>query len=195
MKNIIITVLAAVIIQVSTCGNQKSYSSSRGDGGYTMVLDLYRQYKEKHNDIEQLEDNYKHLLSEKSGVLKDWNQYNQFSKSYWKQVDSYINGFDSTDQKELRAFFKNKEHKYEVTTAKLSAQKLKIGERIVDLNQKMDFLKLIASHKQMETYLSTNKPELDELTAYLKSVESVISNTNVKSKNMLNGASVAKILD
>lgn len=182
MKNILLTVCVAAIIQVSTCGNQSNYSSYSKDGrSHSVIEQLFKDYTEKHEKIESLHDKYNDLTNKKGKVMAEWNQYDQFSKAYWSEVKQFIGNFDSTTQQNLSHFFDQKEAQYLTSTKDFKKEGTEMTDNQNSLNQKMEMLKLLASHHQLEAFLNDNKPNIKELEQYnteLKDLGKDLQNAN-----------------
>ena len=192
MKNIALFLSTITILQVSTCGNQ-SYSKYSRDG--SIVEDLYAQYRDAHEDIETLEDQFNEVLGDKSDALKDWNKYDQFSKSYWRQARTYASGYDSALQQNLLDYFDQQEKRYNSATTQFQNESDKISKQTAEMQHNMSLLKLLASHKQLESYLEKNKPEIEVIQDYNKTLESTNTSVEKATKHLAKGKPVATTLE
>ncbi|MFT5512012.1 MAG: conjugal transfer/entry exclusion protein [Bacteroidia bacterium] len=181
MKNIVLTVCAAVLIQVSTCGNQGSYSSSTKGRSFSTIDQLYKEYSDKHEKIESINDTYSSLVNGQGKALAEWNQYNQFSIAYWSEVKQFIGNFDTTTQQNLSQFFDKQEVNYKKSTKGFKKEGAAMTDNWDALDKKMKMLKLLASHHQLEAFLNDKKPDIKVLEDYnseLKKLDNEVIKAN-----------------
>lgn len=195
MKNILLVLSTITVLQVSTCGNQSLDSYSKGDRSRSMVQDLYRQYLDANENIENLDDRYQDVLSQKAETLKDWNRYDRFSKRYWQEAKSHVSRYDTSLQKSLMTYFNQQEKKYLSSTKGFVNETDKIQQQTVEMQHNMSLMKLLASHKQLEVYLAKNKPDIKAIQAYNATLKTTTSSIDKVTQDLTKGNPIAKTLE
>jgi hypothetical protein len=194
MKNILLTLAAMALLQVSTCGNKSydSWAKSGRDGN--LIEQLYIKYKDNHDGIESIDERYREVLSQKTTKVEDWNRYDQFAKSYWADAKLFIKQFDTGFQRDLSDYFASGEKSYHENGKDYLTEIKKMKVTAEEINKNMALLKLLASHKQMELDLIKNKPDIKLIEDYNKSLAATNLDIKKTTKALVTGETIANSL-
>jgi hypothetical protein len=194
MKSILLLLCTAVVIQMSTCGNQGLSSDSKYGRGYSLMDKLFKEYVDKHDDVESLVDKFNDLNQDEHRVLSEWKDYNQFAKTYWSEVNHFIGNFDSTTQNNLSAFFKSQEKAFDKSTKAYANKAKDINTEWTSLDQQMKMLKLLASHEALTKHLKDDKPNLSAMESYNQLIVDLGTEMGKTNQGLIPDPSIAKTL-
>jgi len=182
MKNLILAITGVVLIQMSTCGNQKSISSySSRDQQPSVINQLFRDYAAEHDNISSLYETHKDLNKEKSKSIASWKAYNHFAERYFADVKNYVHHFDTATQEALLAYFDKQEKGYLKSVVKFKKEEGETLTELASLDNDMQMLKLLSSHAQFASVLKEDLPDLDKVIDYktrIKQLSQEVKKTN-----------------
>ena len=193
MKKIILTICCASLIQISTCGNKKSISSSYSRDGKTSIIEkLFVDYIDEHENIEDLFTEYQKLQNTKSDASNAWTDYDRFAKQYWSEARYYVNRFDTASKELWINYLTQEEKKYEKNVTKFNTAEDTKNDQMRLMNNTIHMMKLLVSHHQFNQYLTNTKPDLNDQNAFIDKLKKLNQKVETLNESLTDNPEMVK---
>jgi hypothetical protein len=198
MKRIIVIPLLILLTFVS-CNNSKKQENkeqkqetpqalqkknsieliSNGRGYGDLIENLYSELADKTPELKELETKIELLSSSKSDSCKEFQEYNQKSKSFYHSANYHITEIsDSILRTKMKELIASSLTKYNSKIFQHTELLKSIDQKTTTLNDLHEILKITASLSLIEKYQSENLSTKNPMNEYLKQLDKVISTEN-----------------